>query len=109
MEGVLAIVAIFIALPWLAFHYITQWKKSGGINREDEDLLDELYDLARRLDERMISIERIMAAENPDWRPAETPRLSSEPRRDEFRDQRDEYRDELRDELRARRGDPTRL
>ena len=30
--------------------------------------MEELYDLARRLDDRMCSIERIMTAENPNWR-----------------------------------------
>jgi phage shock protein B len=65
----IAIVAmLFIGLPWLVFHYVTQWKKSGTLTREDENLLDELHDLARRLDERMCSIERIMTAENPNWR-----------------------------------------
>ena len=64
----IAIVSIFIGLPWLIFHYVTQWKKNATLTREDENLLDELYDLARRLDDRMCSIERIMAAENPNWR-----------------------------------------
>jgi phage shock protein B len=59
---------LFIGLPWLVFHYVTQWKKSGSLTREDENLLDELHDLARRLDERMCSIERIMSADNPNWR-----------------------------------------
>src|SRR4051812_8484522 len=59
---------LFIGLPWLIFHYVTQWKKNGTLTREDENLLDELHDLARRLDERMCSIERIMTAENPNWR-----------------------------------------
>jgi len=59
---------LFIGLPWLVFHYVTQWKKNGTLTREDENLLDELHDLARRLDERMCSIERIMTAENPNWR-----------------------------------------
>jgi phage shock protein B len=72
MEGVFLPVIIvgmlFIGLPWLIFHYVTQWKKSGTLTREDENLLDELHDLARRLDERMCSIERIMTAENPNWR-----------------------------------------
>ncbi len=66
--------SLFVALPWLILHYVTQWKRAGSINREDEDLLDELYDLARRLDDRMNSIERIIAADNPDWkRPDELP------------------------------------
>jgi phage shock protein B len=68
---------LFIGLPWLIFHYVTQWKKAATLTGEDEKLLDELNDLARRLDERMCSIERIMTAENPNWRaiacePAET-------------------------------------
>jgi phage shock protein B len=72
MEDILIPVLIcgmlFIGLPWLVFHYITQWKKNSSLTREDENLLDELHDLARRLDERMCSIERIMTAENPNWR-----------------------------------------
>ena len=61
---------LFIGLPWLIFHYTTQWRRAGTISREDEDLLDELHELGRRLSERMISIERIIAADNPDWRPS---------------------------------------
>lgn len=56
---------LFVAMPWLILHYVTQWKRAGGITREDENLLEELYDTARRLDERMHSIERIVAADNP--------------------------------------------
>ena len=72
MEGVfipLAIVdMLFIGLPWLVFHYITRWKTAATLTTEDENLLDELHDLARRLDDRMATIERIIQAENPNWR-----------------------------------------
>ena len=64
----IAIVTLFIGLPWLVFHYITRWKTSARLTGSDEKLLDELYDAARRLDDRLCSIERIMTAENPDWR-----------------------------------------
>ncbi len=64
----IAIVSLFIGLPWLVFHYITRWKTSARLTGSDEKLLDELYDAARRLDDRLCSIERIMTAENPDWR-----------------------------------------
>jgi len=59
---------LFIGLPWLIFHYVTKWKSAATLTKEDENLLDELHDLARRLDERMCTIERIMSAENPNWR-----------------------------------------
>src|SRR3954464_385067 len=64
--GILGI--LFIGLPWLIFHYITKWKSQATLTGEDEKLLDELHDLARRLDDRMCSIERIMTAENPNGR-----------------------------------------
>ncbi len=66
--GALAIITLFIGLPWLIFHYVTKWKSQATLTTEDENLLDELHDLARRLDDRMCSIERIMSAENPNWR-----------------------------------------
>ena len=60
---------VFVALPWIIFHYVTQWKKAGGsLTAEDEKLLDDLHDLGRRLDDRVATIERIMTAENPGWR-----------------------------------------
>jgi phage shock protein B len=65
---VIGAIALFIALPWIIFHYITKWKSQATLTREDENLLDDLHDLARRLDDRMCSIERIMTAENPNWR-----------------------------------------
>ena len=64
----IAIVSIFIGLPWLIFHYITRWKTAATLTGSDEKLLDELHDAARRLDDRLNSIERIMTAENPNWR-----------------------------------------
>jgi len=59
---------LFIGFPWVLFHYITKWKMAKTLTGEDENLLDELHDLARRLDDRMVTIERIVQAENPNWR-----------------------------------------
>lgn len=75
---VIAILTLFIGLPWLVLHYTTQWKRARGISIEDERLLDDLHETARRLDERVQSIERIMTAENPRWRELNSaPELSS--------------------------------
>jgi phage shock protein B len=66
--GGLTIVTLFIGLPWLIFHYVTKWKTAATLTSGDEKLLDDLHDAARRLDDRLCTIERIMTAENPDWR-----------------------------------------
>ncbi len=60
---------LFIGLPWLILHYLTQWKRAGSISVEDENLLDELYETARRLEARLETVERIVAADHPDFRP----------------------------------------
>ena len=66
--GGIAILTLFIGLPWLVFHYITKWKTAATLTGSDEKLLDDLHDAARRLDDRLCTIERIMTAENPNWR-----------------------------------------
>jgi phage shock protein B len=59
---------LFIGLPGMILHYVTKWKSQTGISRQDEALLDELHDLARRLDQRIETVERIVAADNPNWK-----------------------------------------
>lgn len=68
MDAVVIVAVIFVAFPWVIFHYITKWKSVATITREDENLLEELHELARRLEERVCTVERIMTAENPNWR-----------------------------------------
>ncbi len=70
MEEIFIIPAIFIGLPWVVLHYITKWKTAATITTDDEALLEELYQLAKRLDERMDTVERLVAADNDDFQPA---------------------------------------
>ncbi|PZU47421.1 MAG: envelope stress response membrane protein PspB [Sphingomonas sp.] len=60
---IIAIPVVMLGLPWLILHYVTKWKQAKSITLEDENLLDELHDIARRLDDRMTSIERIIAVD----------------------------------------------
>ncbi len=69
MEGFVAIICIFVVLPWIVFHYVTKWKGRATLTNDDEQLLQDLYEHARRLDDRVDVIERIAAAENPEWKP----------------------------------------
>ena len=70
MEEVLFVAALFVALPWIVLHYITKWKTSATITTDDEALLEDLYNLAKRLDDRMDTVERLVASDNPDFKPA---------------------------------------
>jgi phage shock protein B len=74
MEAIIIVPVVVLGLPWIIFHYITQWKKSTAMTGEDEQLLDQMYETARRLEERLGTVERIISADNPDFR---APRLSA--------------------------------
>ena len=69
-EAILIIPTVVIGLPWIILHYITRWKTAATITTDDEVLLEELYNLAKRLDERMDTVERLVASDNPEFRPA---------------------------------------
>lgn len=66
--AVVTVLVLFIGLPWLILHYVTKWKQAPRITDEDEKLLDEMHLLARRLEERLNTVERIVAADNPEWK-----------------------------------------
>jgi phage shock protein B len=84
MEDILVPIGVvgmlFIGLPWLVLHYLTKWKSGRGISQQDEVLLDDLHEMARRLDSRLDSIERIIAADNPNWKDGRLPDLSTRQR-----------------------------
>ena len=64
---------LFVGMPWLFLHYSSKFRAAKGISEQDEQLLDDLYNSARRLDARLESIERIVAADNPNWKESALP------------------------------------
>jgi phage shock protein B len=68
---------LFIGMPWLFLHYSSKFRAAKGISQQDEQLLDDLYSTARRLDSRLESIERIIAADNPQWKESALPHQRS--------------------------------
>lgn len=67
---IVAIGSLFVGLPWIILHYMTKWKTAATLTNSDEALLEELYQLARRLSDRMETVERLVASEHPDFQPA---------------------------------------
>lgn len=70
IEVIMVVGMLFIGLPWVILHYMTKWKTAATITTDDEALLEELYNLARRLDERMDTVERLVASDDPAFTPA---------------------------------------
>ena len=65
--ALVVIPTIFLGLPWLILHHVTKWKTAATLTNDDERLLGDMYDLARRLEDRMETVERLVSQDNPDF------------------------------------------
>ena len=64
-----AMLFVVVVLPlWLLLHYVTRWRTTRGLSTEDERMLADLWKNARRLEERVATLETILDAEAPGWR-----------------------------------------
>lgn len=69
MPEMFVILGLTIVAPlWIILHYVTEWRKNRGLSSEDEKMLDEVYDVMGRMEERLKSLESILDAEQKDWR-----------------------------------------
>ena len=69
MGEVIPILLLTVCFPlWIVFHYITKWKTSKGLTPEDEKMLSEIWDSTSRMEERIVTLERILDIEAPTWR-----------------------------------------
>lgn len=62
---------VFLAIPApliIILHFITKWKQSREISGGDEKLLEDMWLLSQRLEERLETLETILDSELPDWR-----------------------------------------
>jgi phage shock protein B len=65
----LLVMFLIVVVPiWITAHYLTRWRTSKAIDSGDEKLLSDLWDSARRMEDRIRNLERILDEEAPDWR-----------------------------------------
>lgn len=66
---VVAIVAIvFLALPAMVMHYVTEWRKARAPTVDDERLVDDMWRTAQALERRVEALETILDNKAPKWR-----------------------------------------
>ena len=76
--GMVAVIAIFIVLPWMILHYISKNRSAGRLTDDDERMLEDLWRSARTMERRIETLERLI---EPDTQPAR-PRPSQSTRGD---------------------------
>ena len=62
---------VFLAVPApliIVMYFITKWKQSRELSAGDEKMLEEMWLVSQKLDERVESLEIILNNELPDWR-----------------------------------------
>lgn len=62
------IFCIFVAPLWLILHYTTKRRQAQSLTREDEKMLSDLWQLAKKMESRVNALETILDAQVPNWR-----------------------------------------
>lgn len=65
---IIAILSIFVILPWMFFHYIFKRREANTAQAGDPLMNSKLQGIADRLEKRIQALETILDAEVPGWR-----------------------------------------
>jgi phage shock protein B len=69
MGEIIAILFATIVAPLvIVLHYVTKWKDAKGLSREDEKMLEEIWESAQKMESRINTLETILDEQAPDWR-----------------------------------------
>jgi phage shock protein B len=69
MSEVIPILLLTVCAPlWIIFHYITKMKSAKGLTAEDEKMLSEVWESSKKMEDRIVTLERILDIESPSWR-----------------------------------------
>ena len=52
----------------VVMHFVTKWKQSREISTDDEQMLEDLWMLSQRLEDRLVTLEEILDDEVSDGR-----------------------------------------
>lgn len=54
---------LFIGLPGIILHYITEWRKLKSLQPDDERMLEDLWRSAKRMEQRIEALETLIESE----------------------------------------------
>ena len=55
---------LFVALPDMILHYITEWRKMKSLRPDDERMLEDLWRSAKRMERRIEALETLIDTES---------------------------------------------
>jgi phage shock protein B len=60
LMAITGMLVIFVICPLIIFHYLTKLWKSRSLSSDDEQVLQQLFQTAQKLEERLINLERVL-------------------------------------------------
>ena len=66
---IICIIMVSVVLPLVVvLHYVTKWKDAKGLSREDEKMIEDVWDSAQKMESRINALETILDERAEDWR-----------------------------------------
>jgi len=78
--AIVSVVALFVVLPAMVFHYVTKWRNQKTLMPNDEQMLEDLWRSAKAMERRIGTLERLISDqdEDPQSRPLRSPTSSED-------------------------------
>jgi phage shock protein B len=70
--GMVAIISLFVILPWMILHYISKSRNARNLSEDDERMLEDLWRSARTMERRIETLERLIEPDSQPARPRPT-------------------------------------
>ncbi len=64
-----AIISLFVILPWMILHYISKSRNARSLSEDDERMLEDLWRSARTMERRIETLERLIEPDSQPVRP----------------------------------------
>jgi phage shock protein B len=69
MSEILGIIALTIVAPiWIVSHYVTKWRLAKGLSNDEAQTLEDLWQIAQRMESRVKTLEAILDENVDGWR-----------------------------------------
>jgi phage shock protein B len=69
MSELAIILCLTVVVPLvIVLHFITKWTQSRENSGDDEKMHEDMYVMSQRKEERIVTLEKILDDELPDWR-----------------------------------------
>ena len=69
MSELLSIIALTVVAPiWIVSHYVTKWRLAKGLSNDEAQTLEDLWQIAQRMESRVKTLESILDENVDGWR-----------------------------------------